>query len=314
MSKPWILGTAIILIFVFSIGLLLQVGLGHYLIGIIQNPPQKNDSQYTLKMFEVLPANGEIKGLALVVHGLNLHPERMDPLAQVLQKYGYEVYRIALNGHRGSFEEHRHVDRKLWHQDIEAAHQKLIERHKDLSQKKPIKKIYLGYSLGALLGIDYATEPTILKMSHPGELFDHYTLFAPAVAINVPKSLIRIVDVLWPSLIFPSGAPTYYQANSWGAMRPNVALVDMLEAVLNKDLQPVNVPTDVFIDPEDELVSYEGIKEFMSAKRLDQWHLHKVTTENTTYDRRIKHLIIDEPSLGAKEWSRVIDTLIKRTL
>ena len=49
-------------------------------------------------MYTILEAMGEPRGVALVIHGLNLKPERMRPLADELRQWGIAVVLCALRG------------------------------------------------------------------------------------------------------------------------------------------------------------------------------------------------------------------------
>ena len=50
-------------------------------------------------MYTILGAMGAPRGVALVIHGLNLKPERMQPLANELRRWGITVVLCALRGH-----------------------------------------------------------------------------------------------------------------------------------------------------------------------------------------------------------------------
>ena len=42
---------------------------------------------------------GELRGVALVIHGLNLRPDRMQPIISKLTKSGIDVLGLSLRGH-----------------------------------------------------------------------------------------------------------------------------------------------------------------------------------------------------------------------
>jgi hypothetical protein len=48
----------------------------------------------------------EIKGVALVIHGLNLRPDKMQPIISVLTESGIDVLGLSLRGHGENYTHH----------------------------------------------------------------------------------------------------------------------------------------------------------------------------------------------------------------
>ena len=82
----------------------------------------------------------------------------------------------------------------------------------------------------------------------------------------------------------------------------------------NKNIGPkLNVPTIVFIDKHDELVSYEGLRRMVEKENFDQWKFHLIQKGNIDVTEKMNHLIIDEPSVGKDIWKEM-EAIIKKHL
>ena len=76
----------------------------------------------------------------------------------------------------------------------------------------------------------------------------------------------------------------------------------------------LNVPTIVFIDKHDELVSYRGIRRMVEKENLDQWKFHLIQKGNIDVTEKMFHLIIDEPSVGKDVWKEMQAIIIQHLL
>jgi hypothetical protein len=66
----------------------------------------------------------------------------------------------------------------------------------------------------------------------------------------------------------------------------------------------------VFIDPEDEIVSYRRLRQMVQDENLDQWQFYIVKKQSSQRPARIHHLIIDEPSTGEAVWKDMIEAMV----
>jgi hypothetical protein len=69
------------------------------------------------------------------------------------------------------------------------------------------------------------------------------------------------------------------------------------------------VPTLIFIDPKDELISYRKLKK---AELKDEWGLCQVVELDSDLSYRsgnYHHLILDEATMGEKNWTMVVKTM-----
>ena len=92
------------------------------------------------------------------------------------------------------------------------------------------------------------------------------------------------------------------------------ALFEMV-AHFEANLNPIiNIPTIVFIDEQDELISISGLQNMIRDQNLDQWKIHPVIKDKTTTEIKMHHLIIDEASVGNNMWQEIVDVTITHFL
>jgi alpha-beta hydrolase superfamily lysophospholipase len=157
--------------------------------------------------------------------------------------------------------------------------------------------VYLvAYSLGGLIGCD-------LIAGTPDVNFDKMVLFAPALKIQ-PLSYI-----LWPLLDAPrtiirSVAPEAYRSNRGTSMAAYGALYTAAAHLGRTVGAKLNVPTLVFLDKQDELVSYRATARFLSEAGLTNWRLYPVAKDSTA-EQRYHHLLIDASSVGQATWDKI---------
>ncbi len=166
-------------------------------------------------------APGKTKGVALVIHGLNLHPDKMEPIISLLTRSGFDWYAIC-----------------------------------------------------------YA--PQLLSF--------------------------------FPRLVVPSVSSRSYLSNYGTPIAAYMSLFDTLKHFKNHISPKLNVPTVVFIDKEDELVSFHGIERMVKTVGLDQWRFHFIKKAEQGVKVRMHHLIIDEPAVGKETWSEMKHVISKHLL
>jgi esterase/lipase len=233
-------------------------------------------------------------GAVILVHGLNQRPSSLNPLARELQSMGFSAYRLTLRGHeresQGSFSE------SLWEDDVASAYTSVRERH-------PSAPIYLlGYSLGGLLvtrALD--THPEL----HPSGV----VLMAPALSLRLLPQTGYLLTLLPPlSWTVPNIAPALYRrfANTplfW--YRNTFALYQATRELKNPGRLGA-IPTTIIANPRDELVSLSGLRGWLDDNQLlDRWRI-EIVRPSTPNPAIPGHVIIDERSLGSREWTRML--------
>ena len=258
----------------------------------------------------------KLEGVALIIHGLNCRPDKMGAMITILNAKGIDCLNLSLRGHGTNFSPidnmssdaarmvaFKSVSYPLWKTEAYKAYQ-MAKKKSDLHDR-PL--FLMGFSMGGLLGVD-------LMASNPNVRFDKMVLFAPAIAMLQRNYLIQIFSP-FPSLVIPSAGNKSYLANDGTPMAAYNALFDM-HAHFEDHLDPrkINIPAVIFIDEEDELVSYASLQQMVQKHDLDQWRIHPVKKDKTTTEVNMHHLIIDAASVGNTMWQKIVDVTLDHLL
>lgn len=254
-----------------------------------------------------LPATGCPRGVALLVHGLNLQPDCMLPLAAELQRMGITVVNLAIYGHGTNYQpiagltaaaarmaSYRAVTHVRWQADLWQGYQQAST----LAQAAQIPCFLVAFSLGGLLGCElFATNPRVT--------FDRMVLFAPALALQ-PYTHFPQLFKAWPQLMIRSFAPRAYRANPATPIAAYLALRQALDHLQRHRNERLNVPTQLFVARRDELVAAKGLARFIKQRDLTQWQLDFVHKAGSGIEQRYQHLIINPAGVGTQEWARMM--------
>jgi esterase/lipase len=240
-----------------------------------------------------------LKGVVLLAHGLNLKPSKMNSLALLLQTEGYDVLRISLSGHRGSTEEIKKITAQDWLKEASDLHA-IAQKH---AQDKS-KPLYLvAYSLGAL--VYHHQMNTNKKIS-----FEKQVLFAPALGVKGYTHLVKAFNIFGDGFILNSISSPEYLANPGASMASYNALFKIRKELFKAKLKNSNIPTLVFLDKKDELISFESTKDLIIKHNLKNWKIQPVSNSESQLYRKKHHLIIDEKATGSKQWQKIKTALI----
>jgi alpha-beta hydrolase superfamily lysophospholipase len=248
----------------------------------------------------------KLRGVALVVHGLNLKPEKMGFLIALMNRTGIEILNVSLHGHGDNYlfsgmgdpeearlESFRTVTYQLWSAEVYTAYQ----RARQWAQRKGVPLFLVGYSLGGLLGCE-------LQVSRSDVHFDRMVLFAPALKITQKPYLLKAL-MPFPDLVIDSLSPVDYRANAGTPMAGYKALFETLERFEKNINGRLNVPTLVIMDRNDEFISYDKLQEMISAEKLDRWRMVVVEKEPPEAVLYAHHLLIDETVVGKAMWAKM---------
>jgi len=257
----------------------------------------------------------KINGVALVVHGLNLKPDKMGSVITGLMDSGIDALNLSLRGHGNNYSRERNISEAkarirsfktvshgLWMDETHRAYR--IARKRSEAKGAPL--FFVGYSLGGLMGADLLT-------SYQDVRFDRMVLLAPALNLYVTHYFMKLLFP-FPRLVIPNLFLKFYRAN-YGT--PVAAFNSLFEALdhFKQNVSPkLNIPTLVFIDRQDELVSYRELKRLIENEWLDQWRFHPIQKGKSGAKVRMRHLIIDEPSVGKEIWHEMRIAMMKHLL
>ena len=161
-------------------------------------------------------------------------------------------------------------------------------------------------ALAALGSID-------VLITKPDVHFDKMVLFAPALKMHRRNHLIRLFSP-FPKLVIPSFSPPAYLANKGTPMAAYNTLFETLNH-FEKNIQPkINIPTLIFIDPGDELISFSNLEAMVADRPFHQWQIHRVEKTATGKAAKIHHLIIDQESTGGDVWQSMMDRTVRHLL
>jgi esterase/lipase len=238
--------------------------------------------------------------VALVIHGLNVNPLRMNPLAHELNSWGVATLRCTLSGHANSLPAGdlrlaslRQVTYGLWRDEAIAAYRVAAQQ----AEQRNAPVVLVAFSLGALIGCTAALHSADMH-------FARLVLFAPALRIRRRSGVLQLLSH-WPQLVIPSVSPAVYRANPGTPVAAYNALYAARRDFERLAGPQLNVPTLVFADPRDEMVSYPGLRQLIADHGLTQWQLQpvqKAPDANTSFH----HLLIDRESVGATPWRQMM--------
>jgi dienelactone hydrolase len=226
-------------------------------------------------------------GVALVLHGLNLKPEKMDGIANTLAERGVIVLRGSLTGHIDEREPLFSVTPEKLISDCLA----LYTAARETSQRYSVPLYFVGYSFGSLVALDLMERSRHVR-------FDRLVLFAPALT---PRPLAHAVMLLGKKRLVPSRTPADYRMHDGVPAAAYQAMFRMIRHLKESGYGGVNQTAIVFIDSEDELLSYRALLD-LTRLHLNQWRVVTVSTGRSRNDVSYHHLIIDEDSVGTEQW------------
>lgn len=232
---------------------------------------------------------------ALIVHGLNNHPNVMNDVENFLKHQHVNTCKIALTGHHNDVEAFKKVEFSNWVEDIKDGNQELTQF------KRPI--VLIAFSLGALVGVTSLLQDENI---HFAGMF----LFAPAFRTHWYTWPMKFVSFFGRHIMIPSSAPEDYRANkatSAAAYEELFKGQEYFEKSISRDKRRLLIPTEIFIDPKDELVSLSGLKSLITKYKLKKhWRINKIKSKS-----KYSHLIIDKKSLGQSQWYDIEEKLEK---
>lgn len=233
------------------------------------------------------------RAVVLVLHGLNLRPSAMNAVAHVLTEHGTRVLRLTLPS----------AMRERW---LASVQQGICVGAQE-AQRLGVPLHVVAYSLGALVFVDLLqAQPTLAPR------LARVVLLAPAVT---PRWYVRLAPMLaWmvgPEYEVPSWSPVAYRRAAGTSVAAYQGVAAAASALWHRSGASINLPTLVMMHPDDEVVSYRALRDFIDAQRLDAWTLVPVTPSEQSAHRRYRHLIIDAHSVGEASWRDITSAMLR---
>lgn len=256
---------------------------------MLDNPDPSSDSESNVRWSFVDPQHAA--GVALLIHGLNNRAEIMSGIGESLRAEGFHLLFLSLRGHRGEGWE-RLDYAKAWTADVQSALETIEHRYPSL----PI--IVAGYSLGGVLAALASHRKSVQAL----------LLFAPAIRLNSHRSLLRLLAPLRHiGVALPSMSPREWRANASTSLRAYEGLNDLIAMLSQYEFR---IPTAVFLDPNDTLVSFQRMCEWLSESGLDRGCIHTLTGITDS-----PHLVVVPAARGEQSWrqvEKIIGELLQR--
>lgn len=222
------------------------------------------------------------RAVVFIVHGLNLRPSKMDPLAEFFARHNCDVLRSALGD-----------DPKKWEEKFSDDYEKARE-HAEIMQR-PL--YFVGYSLGALIGLSFIH-------THPEHEIKKMALFAPAIKTRWYTSISA-----WLAKLFPRGSLPSFNLKEYREREKTTLAEYKKMHELQKSLADASfaLPAVILSSPKDELVDHRKLVKF--ARANSPWAVEEVSNLNSPLSKKYHHLMIDDMSLGQSEWEKILKIL-----
>lgn len=223
-----------------------------------------------------------------LVHGLNVNPEMMRQLARHLDIDTYKLNIIALSGHNSH-------DAKLRRKNLNT----LVDETwvNDFSQQytHSATNVVIAYSLGAVVALEYF-------LRHPEHIPHKFILFAPALSFKRWTHGWKVFAPL-KSVGIPSFQPSHYRSNKSTPINAYKQLFALNKKLVDKDWRPLNIPTLVFANFGDELISPAGISTQIEEHKLDKWQFDQIDRKEAQRNKR--HMIIAKEYMTEQSWQYI---------
>ena len=248
-------------------------------------------------------AIGPTKAVVVLLHGLNLKPQRMDDWAHTLAEHGAHVIRFALFGHSGDKGHMADVTADLWRAQFADA----IGKAQNLSQQKGVPLYFLGFSLGGLVGLEWLVHKPADALG-----FDKMALIAPALSTPwYSRAAINSLSVFGRGFMLPSRSPEGYRANRGTSVAAYQALFELKDSLFIKGLHDANIDTLVIMDKNDELIDHKNIRKLIWEKKLSRWQLTTVDNRYAYDNYGFRHLMVDKEAMGSELWDSLCAMILK---
>jgi len=233
------------------------------------------------------PTNHLTKAVTVVAPGLNIRPSAMMAIIKVLNDLGSDAFLVNFSDIHP-----RDGDPAAWENDF-------LERYdaaRLVADQHKVPLHFIGYSLGALLG------QYLLSSGKDNMRFDKEILLAPATAMKLPTPLKSAVSFLNGNMKIMSFAPKEYRLYDWLPAKIYKTMIRWEQSILMVGFGNLNIPTLIFIDPKDELISFKKIRKQIEQFELTNYQCIPLESNLSHRATRFHHLIIDEATMGNQNW------------
>lgn len=217
--------------------------------------------------------------IVLLAHGLNIKSSTFKDVINLFLNHQFSVFKIALAGHRGSFEEKKSVTPEIWKQEFDY----FICQASQEADLYKVPLILIGHSLGSLLVTLADDSNVIMKI-----------LLAPPFALKWYTSFLYLSPYLPQDLLIPSFNKNSYTVEDGTLVREYRSMMTLRDQALKKMDQLSS--SYILIDRDDEFISSQSLK-----KKFHSIQIHWIELSSTPSPH---HLIVDKESMGVEGWKQ----------
>ena len=238
-----------------------------------------------------------VSGAVMVVLGLNNKKTVIDPLIETITQAGFHCLRLSLYQSDRTEGDTAESIANRWVGQVEKAYDWLMREY-----RKPV--FSLSYSTGALATLQFLQKRKSAEI-HGMALFAPPVVLTPAgmlVHLATPLSLAGLGRIGLPSL-----APDAIRARPATPVREYAAMSSLMDVARSPEgaERIGRVPTLVFVDEADEVVSYGGIRRWIQRHRLEAtWRLEPLPVKSHNF----RHLAI--MALEDETWRQTREKLV----
>lgn len=227
------------------------------------------------------------KAIVLMIHGVGMQAKGMNPLVAPLVENGFDVLRVTLYSHGGS-KTQKNASREEWLNEFFESY--CLARARATERSLPL--YFAGYSLGALVNLDIMNSGYREKIT-----YDKMAMLAPAISLH--KKVESLHQIWWFGFVVMPKA----------RVRAFHSLLDTYRHLQKQDWVQ-NIPSIIFLDPQDELVSQKKLQKSLEKFDLTNWREIEVSNENYE-EKKEHHYIIYPPALGKAQWNSMVNQIVE---
>lgn len=166
----------------------------------------------------------------------------------------------------------------------------------------PLPLYFVAYSTGALAISGFVAQSQ-------GKPFQAGVFLAPAFALTWRAQLVRLLTPLrFLQLRLPSLAPRQLRAHHSTSLHAYHAMYSLWQGLRSATGTSYlnQIPVLIYANPDDELVSFHGLKQWLAKHNLNNWQL---TGVEGSFD--YQHLLIDGDSWIQPTWEDMIHNVVE---
>lgn len=235
----------------------------------------------------------DIKGVVLIVHGLNLNPKKMHDIGAIFKERKITPVYLNLTGHTKRSDWSK-VTAKKWRDDL---YKGLCQAFL-ISKDRNIPMYGFGYSLGSVL-----LQDAIERFKVPFEKTFH---ISPAFETRWYTGFVTALFKVGFEFNIPSSNFVEYRAKPNTSLLAYKAMWEINDGLkFNDKLEKI-----IFMDHRDEVVDFTSTKHL--CNKIENCSFHELKNKPLNMPKSIYHLSIDPKTTGAKSWQFIRKSILSK--